>query len=69
MSDQEGTRTTEKICPRCAAAFECRSGGCWCTDLSLSATKLEWLKQHYENCLCPACLARIESCGDPAGKQ
>jgi hypothetical protein len=65
MNDQGGARATEKICPRCAVAFECRSGGCWCTDVRLSATKLEWLKQHYENCLCPTCLATIESAADP----
>jgi hypothetical protein len=66
MGDQSAIGATEKICPRCLATFECRSGGCWCTDVRLSPTKLEWLNQHYENCLCPACLASIESRADLA---
>ena len=61
VSDQAIPSTTEKICPRCAATFQCRSGGCWCSDVCLGPIKIEWLKQHYENCLCPACLASIES--------
>ena len=64
MSDQGAVCTIEKICPRCAATFECRSGGCWCDNVPLSAVKLKWLEQHYENCLCPACLANVESCTD-----
>lgn len=66
MRDQAIAPTTTKVCPRCAATFECRSGGCWCTDVRLSAAQLDWLKQHYENCLCPACLANIELSGVPA---
>jgi hypothetical protein len=64
MSDQETRDITEKSCPRCAAFFECRSSGCWCNDLQLSAAKLKWLERQYENCLCPACLTSIESCRD-----
>jgi Cysteine-rich CWC len=62
MSDQGAVCTIEKICQRCAATFECRSSGCWCNNVRLSAAKLKWLEKHYENCLCPACLASIESC-------
>jgi Cysteine-rich CWC len=65
MSDQGTGCTTEKTCPRCTATFECQSAGCWCNDVRLSAARLKWLERHYENCLCPACLASIESCSEP----
>ena len=61
MSDQQTSVTTEKTCPRCAAVFECLSGGCWCNDVRLSAAKLESLQRKYDDCLCPTCLASIES--------
>lgn len=48
-----------KICPRCGATFECRSGGCWCTDLQLSPTLLEELRRTYPDCLCRACLEAL----------
>jgi iron complex transport system substrate-binding protein len=43
-----------KTCPECGAAFECKMGGCWCTDLpalprgSIPAS----------DCLCPVCLTK-----------
>jgi iron complex transport system substrate-binding protein len=49
-SDPE-TRT--KICPECSQNFECKTDGCWCSDLphlprgTISAS----------DCLCPVCLA------------
>jgi len=61
MSDQGAARIIEKTCPRCKATFECQSNGCWCNNIQLSDAKLKWLKLHYENCLCPACLASIDS--------
>ena len=64
MSGQGLRCTTEKTCPRCTAIFECRSAGCWCNNVRLSAAQLKWLERQYENCLCPACLASIESCSD-----
>lgn len=64
MSDQGTGCTIEKTCPRCTATFECRGAGCWCNNVRLGAAKLKWLERHYENCLCPACLASIESCCD-----
>jgi iron complex transport system substrate-binding protein len=42
-----------KVCPECGESFECKAGGCWCTDLphiprgTIPAS----------DCLCPVCLA------------
>jgi hypothetical protein len=64
MSDKETCGLIKKTCPRCTAIFECRSGGCWCTDVRLSAAKLKLLERKYDDCLCPRCLASIESFSD-----
>lgn len=31
--------------------------GCWCQQYTLSADTLKHLKENFENCLCPQCLA------------
>lgn len=53
----------EKTCSRCKALFSCQSEtrGCWCEDLALSAETLALLRQQFDNCLCPACLATYTS--------
>jgi iron complex transport system substrate-binding protein len=45
--------TRIKACPECGQSFECKSGGCWCTDLpALPRGTLP-----PSDCLCPVCLA------------
>ncbi len=51
-SDPSGVR--RKTCPDCGATFECRMGGCWCTDLP----GLPRGSIRASDCLCPACLAK-----------
>jgi iron complex transport system substrate-binding protein len=52
-SNDPSTKTSMKKCPECGQAFECKSGGCWCSDLpALPRGTLP-----ASDCLCPACLA------------
>jgi hypothetical protein len=48
----------EKKCSKCETAFTCKNeeGGCWCEQFKLSQEVLQYLKDNYKNCLCPACL-------------
>jgi iron complex transport system substrate-binding protein len=42
-----------KSCPECGETFECRMGGCWCSELP----GLPRGSVPASDCLCPACLA------------
>jgi iron complex transport system substrate-binding protein len=46
------SETRNKVCPECGQTFECRAGGCWCTDLP----HLPRGTVPPSDCLCPACL-------------
>jgi hypothetical protein len=48
----------EKKCSKCGVKFTCQNEtrGCWCEQFTLSKEVLDFLKKHYENCLCPGCL-------------
>jgi hypothetical protein len=48
----------EKKCSKCGTVFTCKqeTGGCWCEQFTLSKEMLHYLKEQYENCLCPECL-------------
>jgi Zn finger protein HypA/HybF involved in hydrogenase expression len=52
----------EKNCPKCNAAFTCKSNeaGCWCNDVKLSSYTLQYLAENFKNCLCPNCLQPFE---------
>jgi hypothetical protein len=52
----------QKTCSRCATTFGCQNEtkGCWCEDLTLSSETLVHLRQSFDNCLCPTCLAAYE---------
>lgn len=58
----------EKACSNCGVIFECSSDyGCWCNDVSLTSEQLSWIKENYDNCLCPSCLRivsqeKIQNC-------
>jgi len=51
-SSSAGVRT--KSCPECGAAFECKMGGCWCTELPA----LPRGSVPASDCLCRACLTK-----------
>jgi hypothetical protein len=52
-----------KTCPRCGGSFECKANRverCDCLDVVLSTPALEYLSEHYQDCLCVACLRGVE---------
>ncbi|MCB0698995.1 MAG: cysteine-rich CWC family protein [Chitinophagales bacterium] len=52
----------EKHCSNCKKSFGCLADerGCWCEQHHLSAEKLQYLKENFDNCLCPDCLKKVE---------
>lgn len=49
----------EKVCPRCSEKFRCREDRielCSCKKVSLVPGVRDFIKEDYENCLCPECL-------------
>jgi len=58
-------------CPRCGAGFACGAAGpapCACTGVALGAERLAALRQRYNGCLCPGCLAALAA-GAPVGPE
>ena len=55
-------RHEDVICPRCGSGFECKAGSihlCQCADVNLDDVRLEYIRLHYEGCLCRRCLEQI----------
>lgn len=56
-----------KECPRCGKLFDCYCQstryGCWCSSFALTAEVLDYLKTHYQNCLCPNCIKEFSEKG------
>jgi ribosomal protein L34E len=51
----------KKVCPKCGKFFECsESINCWCSEVQVSSTTKETLKQNYSGCLCKECLNIVE---------
>jgi hypothetical protein len=48
-----------ETCESCGREFGCgaRDGDCWCSERSLGPDRLAILREHFERCLCPDCLA------------
>ena len=48
-----------QACESCGREFTCGAdtGGCWCGAMELGADRLAILREHFERCLCPDCLA------------
>jgi hypothetical protein len=49
----------EKTCPRCKSRFDCRHDdvlSCHCLTVALDARQLAYIDEHYDDCLCNACL-------------
>jgi uncharacterized protein YecT (DUF1311 family) len=50
----------EKTCGNCRRSFSCTQAiGCWCGTITLNESQKAWIKQRFENCLCPDCLAAV----------
>lgn len=58
-----------KKCSKCGVTFECcaETRGCWCEAYTLSTDILKELKEHFDNCLCPKCLAEYAEKEKQAG--
>jgi hypothetical protein len=54
---------SEKKCSKCSETFTCKheETGCWCEQVELNMEALNYLKEHYDNCLCPVCLKAFEA--------
>ena len=50
---------TLQSCESCGREFGCGAAEerCWCADVTLGAERLAVLREHFERCLCPDCLA------------
>jgi hypothetical protein len=59
--DEQHPLVRDKRCAACGQQFACRPGGCWCTDVRLTAVTLAQLRQRYADCLCETCLRRHAS--------
>lgn len=49
----------KKICPRCSTSFSCREDRtdlCQCTRTYVVPGVRDYVKENYDNCLCPQCL-------------
>jgi len=54
----------QKRCPRCQALFECKSGSillCQCQTVYLVPEHLDYVSEHYTDCLCAACLKVVRA--------
>jgi hypothetical protein len=51
------------VCDSCGDEFGCgaKLDGCWCNDLKLDPGGAETLKNKFDGCLCPKCLAVFAS--------
>jgi hypothetical protein len=52
-----------KICPRCGGSFVCKANRihhCDCMGVLLSDETVEYIRQHYDDCLCVACLQALQ---------
>jgi len=57
----------QKTCEACGVTFECLAGGCWCSEVDVTAAVREHLRARYQDCLCPACLREAVAASAPAG--
>jgi hypothetical protein len=48
-----------QTCESCGREFACgaQDATCWCAGLALGQDRLAILREHFERCLCPDCLA------------
>lgn len=52
----------KKLCPCCGATFECYHDDivhCQCATVHLTTEQLNYIRTHYDSCLCINCLKNI----------
>ena len=49
----------DQACESCGREFSCGAdeASCWCNEVELTQDRLAILREHFERCLCPDCLA------------
>jgi hypothetical protein len=49
----------DQACESCGREFSCGAdeASCWCNAVELTQDRLAILREHFERCLCPDCLA------------
>ncbi|HID50068.1 MAG TPA: hypothetical protein EYP40_10750 [Chromatiales bacterium] len=60
-------RHEDVVCPRCGRGFECKAGSfhlCQCAGECFDDLRLEFIRLHYEGCLCRHCLEQIQALPD-----
>ena len=59
---------TTQNCESCGREFACGADteSCWCSDIALTGERLAVLREHFERCLCPDCLAVAGAAERPA---
>jgi len=56
----EKTLGIQKVCPRCGAPFVCTHDAlCQCVGVELNEKARAYLRTHYSDCLCRACLLQV----------
>lgn len=53
----------KKYCPRCNTNFECKVGSimlCQCTTVTLNEKEREYLREHFDDCLCANCMQELK---------
>ncbi len=46
----------QKNCPKCGSKFECMGEDCWCHNYQILNKNIHYIRQTWNDCLCPACL-------------
>lgn len=58
----------QKICARCGQAFACQAyniQACQCSSVVLTTAQLQYIKQHWADCICLTCLLQISEMNLP----
>lgn len=50
-------------CERCGKRMECKANAfskCQCSTIQLNLNEVQYVSEHYEGCLCAACLIELK---------
>ncbi|MGE5711527.1 MAG: cysteine-rich CWC family protein [Nitrospira sp.] len=50
-----------KTCERCRQSFECGGYRCWCGQVGITESQMDWIEARFQDCLCPACLHLVRT--------
>ncbi len=48
-----------KTCESCGRPFECVGYQCWCGEMGITESQMDWIEAHFKDCLCPVCLGKV----------